>query len=451
MQELIKLAPRGVLAAAEDLRFVINLLSSTTPVALAQPGHPSLKPYTFYITRRKQDHRERFRLHMGFFSSQQEAEQLLAAVREIFPSAWAGLAPGREETRPSGELRPVRAAAPDLPHVAVAFESAADAAPPAAPAAPAEPSAPGIELRLVDEPATAGGSAADAGAAATPREAAQIEATQSLCSVRNAIAALDDGAPGVGADDGELQLVPDSQVLRILEDVVPPAAQVPRPAAPAAPRRADPAPQGEVANGGFSVQLMWSALAIDVTQLPYLAIFESYTLYMAEGSRDGRRWFGLRLGFFNDAASARQVALYLRPEFKSVAVVPISGGERERALQATRALAPSPEAPPRETKEAEEYQLVDDPPPLTPQASHALLESPTPKPVAQQLRRPPQTLEETIEALGGGQLRADPARRGELLNDSAVRSLRRAADRREPERGVLGRLFSRLGDRLKTG
>lgn len=416
MQELIKLAPRGVLAAAEDLRFVINLLSSTTPVALAQPGHPSLKPYTFYITRRKQDHRERFRLHMGFFSSQQEAEQLLAAVREIFPSAWAGLAPGREETRPSGELRPVRAAAPDLPHVAVAFESAADA-----------------------------------GAAATPREADQIEATQSLRSVRNAIAALDDGAPGVGADDGELQLVPDSQVLRILEDVVPPAAQVPRPAAPAAPRRADPAPQGEVANGGFSVQLMWSALAIDVTQLPYLAIFESYTLYMAEGSRDGRRWFGLRLGFFNDAASARQVALYLRPEFKSVAVVPISGGERERALQATRALAPSPEAPPRETKEAEEYQLVDDPPPLTPQASHALLESPTPKPVAQQLRRPPQTLEETIEALGGGQLRADPARRGELLNDSAVRSLRRAADRREPERGVLGRLFSRLGDRLKTG
>lgn len=143
--------------------------------------------------------------------------------------------------------------------------------------------------------------------------------------------------------------------------------------------------------------------------------------------------------------------MYLRSEFKSVSVVPISGGERERALHATRALAPSPEVPAHELKEVEDYRLVDDPPPLSPQETAELLESPAPKPALPASRRPPQTLEETIEALGGGKLKADAARRGELLNDSAVRSLRRAADRREPERGVLGRLFSRLGDRLKTG
>jgi hypothetical protein len=168
---------------------------------------------------------------------------------------------------------------------------------------------------------------------------------------------------------------------------------------------------------------------------------------MAEGSRDGRRWYGLRLGFFNDAASAQQVSVYLRSEFKSVSVVPISGGERDRALHATRALTPSSEAPAYELKEIEDYHLVEEAPALSPKEAAALLESPAPK----QFRRPPQTLEETIEALGGGKLKADPMRRGELLNDSAVRSLRRAADRREPERGVLGRLFSRLGDRLGTG
>ncbi len=81
----------------------------------------------------------------------------------------------------------------------------------------------------------------------------------------------------------------------------------------------------------FAVQLMWSVQPMDIAQVPQLAIFSAYTLYGAEGNRDGRRWYGLRLGFFTDAVSAKQVAHYVRSEFSTVSVVPVTARERERA------------------------------------------------------------------------------------------------------------------------
>src|SRR5690606_34745123 len=81
----------------------------------------------------------------------------------------------------------------------------------------------------------------------------------------------------------------------------------------------------------FAVQLIWSVSPIDVAALPHLAIFEAYTLYNVEGNRQGRKWYGLRLGFFSDPNSATQVANYVRSDYKSVAVVPVAVKERDRA------------------------------------------------------------------------------------------------------------------------
>src|ERR1700683_3294458 len=75
--------------------FVINLCSSTSPVALSPPDHAGLKRFSFFVSRRREESRERFRLHMGYFDTQEEAEKLLDIVREIYPGAWAGLAPGQ--------------------------------------------------------------------------------------------------------------------------------------------------------------------------------------------------------------------------------------------------------------------------------------------------------------------------------------------------------------------
>lgn len=86
----------------------------------------------------------------------------------------------------------------------------------------------------------------------------------------------------------------------------------------------------------FAVQLQWSVQPIDVKSVPKDPIFQAYSLYAAEGRRTGRTWFFLRLGFFNDALSAKQVAQYLRRNFASAAVVPVGPRERQEVLQRGR-------------------------------------------------------------------------------------------------------------------
>ena len=76
--------------------FVINLTSSTTPMALSQPKDPTLAQFTFFVSRRLEDGRERFRLHMGYFETVQAAEEMLVVVRDVYPGAWASEAPGKK-------------------------------------------------------------------------------------------------------------------------------------------------------------------------------------------------------------------------------------------------------------------------------------------------------------------------------------------------------------------
>lgn len=83
----------------------------------------------------------------------------------------------------------------------------------------------------------------------------------------------------------------------------------------------------------FAVQLQWSVQPVDVENLPRHPIFHAYTLYSAQGRRAGRTWFFIRLGFFSDAVAAKQVAHYLRPDFASAAVVPVSPQERQQASE----------------------------------------------------------------------------------------------------------------------
>jgi len=83
----------------------------------------------------------------------------------------------------------------------------------------------------------------------------------------------------------------------------------------------------------FAVQLRWSVQPIDIRTLAPHPIFRAYSLYAAQGRRAGRTWFFIRLGFFSDALAAKQVADYLRADFTSAAVVPVSPQERQQATQ----------------------------------------------------------------------------------------------------------------------
>jgi hypothetical protein len=84
----------------------------------------------------------------------------------------------------------------------------------------------------------------------------------------------------------------------------------------------------------FALQLQWSARPIDVSHIPPLAIFKAYALYVVESRNANRSCFFLRLGFFGDPVSAKQVASHVRSSFASAAVVPVLEEEVSCAREA---------------------------------------------------------------------------------------------------------------------
>jgi hypothetical protein len=530
-----------LLRETEAPLFVINLCASTTPLALAHPDNPELKRFTFFVTRRREEGRERFRLHMGYFTKLDEAERLLAIVRDIYPAAWAGPAPGNKapSARAAAATAPPAAAIATAPAPPPASAPAAAAAPtPAArPAAPpvtapltlvAEPApAPTLAPALAPAPAPALAPVAAPVAAAGPAPAPQAAPApdlDSMSNVREVLAALGDepqvrkgriaapaaqplerSAPPPPQNLPELKLestgrhavpaaataplaVPslsDSQVLRMLETRrAPPAGQ---PAAEPVPSDANAETSIRMltpedtqtlrdikldvqsnAAVSFAVQLQWSVQPIDMAALPQLAIFDAYTLYTVEGNRQGRRWYGLRLGFFSDAMSAKQVAYYVRSDFTSVAVVPVTVKERDRAtgkgdLSATGTfVAPvaSPKAPAKPGAELAGFELLDNdqPPPRRDLGEAAPAKAAKGKVAAAKAsgKRPaqrgraargqnvgaPQTLEQTLEVLGAGTLSIDKS--STIINDSAVRAV--GTDKKKGSR--FSRLLERLSERM---
>ncbi|HVC30428.1 MAG TPA: hypothetical protein VND24_04510, partial [Steroidobacteraceae bacterium] len=179
---------------------------------------------------------------------------------------------------------------------------------------------------------------------------------------------------------------------------------------------------------------------------------------------EGRKWYGLRLGFFNDAIAAKQVAHYVRSEFTAVAVVPVSPQERERATEDNQRFSGLGTARKRRQHEDNEFKLIDsDEPPRAAQTAPAASPAPavapaapersrrrsggTPKAqpglVAARERRTPQTLEETLEILGANELAMDDGRNE--LSDTGVRHLRVEIQKNTP----FSRLIERLSERVR--
>jgi hypothetical protein len=582
--------------AADAGPFVLNLCSSTTPMALAQTELPELKRFTFFVSRRFEEGRERFRLHMGFFASQAEAEEWLSVVRDIYPGAWAGEAPGKklraraaeaaaaqaghavgpqktaarpaapvatppppaagpqssrpaavppkvptlvptlhpppaapasarasaipaaaaraaaaQSAKPAPQLPPKRAAvAPPTPRPmsSAAARAPAQSPPTSRPAAAIRPTA--AAPRLPQQPRTGLAPAAAVAPAAPARPVAKPLAPKPMpqsapraaqpaakvlfadSNVKEVMAALDRHGNATGetrvmpspiaqidtADDSSLT---DTQVLRFLETrrEADDSAQV------QAGLQADAAAESGISllkpddTGtrralkeavshnepvAFAVQLQWSVQPVELDKVPPLAIFSAYTLYSVEGSREGRRWYGLRLGFFNDAISAKQVAYYVRSEFTSVAVVPVSPQERDRATEDNRRFVGTGAPRKRRDSEDNEFKLIDSdeaPVASAPAAAQPTAAAAKPAPAAQPAaaarsdrksagkvgareRRTPQTLEETLEILGANELAIDNGRR-EALSDTGVRHLRVEVQKNTP----FSRLLERLSERVR--
>lgn len=471
--------------------FVINLCASTTPMALVHPGNPELKRYTFFVTRQREEGRERFRLHMGYFASLFEAETLLVAVRDVYPAAWAGPAPTQGAPRRGRVAVAAAPVAEPVAELAVAAKPAAAPAPEPAPApAPAPRDVP--ELALVAEPPPAPAAPPVLSVVPEPvREPVSTPVVDAMSNLRDVLAQL-------GDDEGPTRIMPaptriptlsESQTLRILEKptarpapkaravaiaqddevrlVTPEDTQTLRDIKLDAERNAPPC---------FAVQLLWSVTPISITDHPHLAIFDAYTLYNVEGSRQGRKWYGLRLGFFTDPNAATQVAYYVRSDYPTVAVVPVAEKERGRADggDAGKAgAAPAALQAPRQKLEdgsklqqenLHGFELLEDdrPAPAKRDVGDVPASVPTVQAAAKPAARVPgkatgkpagkrvmvrkpagppgaaTPLEQTLEILGASTLTLDESR--EIINDSAVRSpvVKKKA-------GRFAKLLNRLG------
>jgi hypothetical protein len=394
------------------------------------------------------------------------AARLAAAMRATAPAPTAGK---RLPPVPHAPLPPSQSTPAPMGAASAAPRRAAVAAPASAPAAPPKPTRTGakpvFEDSNVREVLKALGDASATGETrlmrtppAPSREPApassSLSDTQVLKMLETRRSEESEGKPAGVDDDGIPLLKPDDTGTRqALKEAV-------------------------VSNSAvaFAVQLQWSVQPVELDKVPPLAIFSAYTLYTVEGSRDGRRWYGLRLGFFSDAISAKQVAHYVRSEFSSVAVVPVSPQEKGRATDQDAAAALTGPAPAR-TDPMDEFKLIDidEPPkiparPSVPPAGATKAGQPAPKvavgrtvvqPSAPQPSPPqakarvrarvgardsrgPQTLEETLEILGASQLTIEDGR-GEIVNDSGVRHLRVEVQKNSP----FSKLLERLSERMK--
>ncbi len=456
--------------------FVINLCSSSTPMALPRTDMPELSRFNFFVSRRFEEARERFRLHMGFFATQAEAESWLGLVREVYPGAWAGEAPGKKlraravaaaeaqaaqaagprpqalEMQPAVEIERVAAVEPTPPPQARAPALVAEAAPavptlhpPAGPAAapPAAAKQAAVTVPAAQsKPRQGVQTKRPAAAASAPPTGAKTPTALTDSNIKEVLAALDQSSPTPSAPRSAVPpsavVLTDGQALQCLEGRAPESAK----------------------SAVFAVQLQWSVQPISVDKLPPLAIFSAYSLYCVEGSREGRKWFGLRLGFFNDPISAKQVAAYVRSEFVSAAVVPVSAEERQRVSGESSAIPLRADAKKRQRADTE-FRLFDVDAPM-PRETEPAAESHRPKAPVRELRpiaspkrpagttqvyarerRSPKTLEETLEILGANELTIDDGRDG--ATDARAGALAHKSEKSTP----FTRLLERLGERVR--
>ena len=280
---------------------VITLQASTAPIPLRGPTAPELAGLAIFRSRTVEDGRERFRLHIGYFPTAAVAEQVLPIVRQTYPAAIVTLAP-------QGSMG-------SLDDTAMArFSILRHADQPSAQAPSAPPAQRSVEtLRAVPTPTPT----------AMPRTVPRAT-PRFIPPASPATRSMLDDAPSL--TDAPLPRPP---VLRRADAVV---------TAPPIRPLAEP-PTRDTQH--YSVQLLWSREAIDLGKLPLLAIFSGYLLYAVETEPGPRRYYGVRLGFYTDALSARLVAQYVRSDFKNVAVVPVSQREITRASTAAIRLSAS--------------------------------------------------------------------------------------------------------------
>ena len=364
--------------------FVINLSASSAPIDVPAKGIAGCPYAHVYQVQRIEDRRPRYRLRLGPFSREDDADAELLKVRDIYPGALTATADA-DDLRIIAALQ-VKAPAPPppaaKPTVPTLVETAAKQ--PEVPAAPVpvKAAATKIEAPVVPTLVEAVTRPAAAPAAPTPVKAIATRVEPPMVLTLAEEITRPAAAPAAPTPVKAIATPAEAPIeLTLVEEITKPAAQTapkpvakaaaPAPAAPKpaaakpaipavmtaiAPLRAPVPPQTEQASQRainlestqtvraltqleleddqvsrwFAIQLSLSEEAFDPETLPNLDIFRVYRLYSVAGIDQGRIVHALRLGFFTEQIAAGAVASYLAPFYDKPTIKRVSAAERER-------------------------------------------------------------------------------------------------------------------------
>lgn len=248
--------------------FVINLSVSTAPIALPPMAFDGSRSALVYQVQRTEDHRLRYRLRLGPFDDEDDADAMLEKVRDTYPGALTATADA-DDLRAIATLRAK-----------------------ANPAKPALAETPPLLLDSVTPAKQTPKPAAPAASAPAPRAASAAPTSVAPSTISPAPAVVDS-----------------TRTVRALTV---------------------PELEDQQSSRWFVVQLSLSDEAFDSEAVPILDIFSVYRLYSVAGIDQGRIVHALRLGFFSEEAAAGAVASYLEAFYEKPTVKRVSAAERKR-------------------------------------------------------------------------------------------------------------------------
>src|SRR6266403_2816428 len=333
--------------------FVINLSASTAPITVPAKSIAGCEQAHMYQLQRTEDRRPRYRLRLGPFSSEDEADAVLMMVRDIYPGALTATAddddlraiatlraktgalpPASEKPAASSRpaAKPTASAATTAATVPTLSDTPVSPAKPMAPATPTLTAAPAAPAKPV------------APAVPTPSVSPAVPATPAAPAIPTVSTAptpakpMAPAVPAVSATPTAEQKVP----VRVPAVVPKLNAPVPRQAEESSKRVPNLDATQTVfalteleledasASLWFVIQLSLAEEAFDPDTLPNLDIFSVYRLYSVAGIDQGRIMHALRLGFFTEEISAGAVASYLATFYDKPTIKRVSSAERER-------------------------------------------------------------------------------------------------------------------------
>jgi hypothetical protein len=266
--------------------FVISLSASSAPISLPDKGIAGCQTANVYQVQRMEDRRLRYRLRLGPFANEDDADAMLKKVRDIYPGALTA-------TADAEDLRAI-----------AAVQAKANALKPLVgkPAGSSQP---------VTAKATP---SAESTASSKPMAPAMPTAEQKIpvVAVRAMVPTLSAPVPVPRRSEQSTKHAPSlesTQTVRALTQLE---------------------MDDDQASRWFAIQLSLAEDAFDPDTVPNLDIFSVYRLYSVAGIDQGRIVHALRLGFFTEEIAASAVASYLAAYYDEPTIKRVSSAERER-------------------------------------------------------------------------------------------------------------------------